>query len=170
MTLIKTTTFLIFMASLLAYTSAHGGCGGFCNKDSDCYQGGYVECGKCNLYLGTQGYKTCYNHQQPTCGMSCNSDSDCNLGSWAQCAKCNLYHGTEDFKTCYDNTPDSPTPAPTHNYFPPGGTCKNSCRSDQDCQVGGFSPCGKCGKTQGTEMYHLCYQPEDGARNLRMRL
>jgi hypothetical protein len=164
MTLSKITAVVIFMALLLVQlTPAQANtCGAGCNKDSDCYQGGFVECGKCNLYVGTHGYKTCYNHQQPTCGMTCDSDSDCDLGSFAQCAKCNLYYGTEDYKTCYNDEPEnSPTPAPSaHDYFPLGGSCSNRCKHDRDCQNGGFNPCGKCGKYAGTVMYQRCYQPE----------
>ena len=231
---------IIVMSSLLAFSSANT-CGADCNNDSDCFQGGFVECGKCNLYQGTLGYKTCYNDQpepptpaprstpsaepnffpfagsckqecttnadcqnggfnpcgecgqlegtemyhlcyQPdedegpsrrldSCGASCDSDSDCHLGGFITCGKCNLYQGTLGYKSCYNNNEPEPTPpptpAPTHDYFPQGGSCRNECETNADCQNGGFNPCGKCGQVQGTEMYHVCYQPNNEGRRLR---
>ena len=40
-------------------TSEGNTCGDKCKKDDDCFKGGFVECGYCNLVYGTQGYKTC---------------------------------------------------------------------------------------------------------------
>ena len=34
-------------------------CGISCERDADCFHGGFVECPHCNLYEGTQTYKTC---------------------------------------------------------------------------------------------------------------
>jgi hypothetical protein len=132
MSLNKITTVVILMVSLLLAFASANTCGAYCNNDSDCYQGGYVECGKCNLYQGTLGYKTCYNEQPES---------------------------------------EPPTPAPTtHNFFPEGGSCRQECTTNADCQNGGFNPCGECGQMEGTEMFHLCYQPQEaddeGSRRL----
>jgi hypothetical protein len=232
MTLNNIAMSVILMSSLIFTFASANTCGARCNRDSDCYQGGFVQCGKCNLYQGTLGYKTCYNNRpepptpapahdyfpiggscsnwcrsdrdcqnggfnpcgkcghyagtimyqrcyQPdqkrdrllenTCGASCDSDRDCNQGGgFLECGKCNLYQGTLGYKTCYnDQQPEPPTPAPTHDYFPHGGSCRNKCETNADCQNGGFNPCGKCGQVEGTEMYHVCYQPTDEGRNLR---
>eukprot|EP00956_Cyclotella_meneghiniana_P039190 scaffold167306_cov57-Cyclotella_meneghiniana.AAC.1 len=34
-------------------------CGDKCKKDDDCFHGGFVQCGTCNLVKGTEGYGTC---------------------------------------------------------------------------------------------------------------
>jgi hypothetical protein len=34
-------------------------CGDKCKKDDDCFHGGFVQCGVCNLVHGTEGYGTC---------------------------------------------------------------------------------------------------------------
>jgi len=96
------------------------------------------------------------------CGTTCETDEDCFTGGFIECGKCNLFEGTEFFKTCYDDSTPSPTPAPTeHNVFPEGGQCKQKCKVDSDCELGGFNPCGVCGKFEGTETFELCYQPAE---------
>ena len=41
-------------------TKPSNSCGQHCEKDSDCFHGGFVQCGHCDLtYAGTQTYKTC---------------------------------------------------------------------------------------------------------------
>jgi hypothetical protein len=165
-----------------------GACGSSCESNHDCgFEAGSAACRRCNLDLGTNGYKTCMDYEpeadSPTsslthegsrhldsCGASCDSDSDCHQGGFITCGKCNLYQGTLGYKTCYNDEPEPPTSAPTtsHNFFPIGGSCRNSCKSNADCQHGGFNPCGKCGQVPGTEMYHVCYQPDnEGRRRLR---
>jgi hypothetical protein len=112
MTLNKITTVLIFMASLLALTSASYTCGARCNSDKDCWKGGYVECGKCNLYRGTKGYKTCYNDQPfehdyfpnaGSCSKRCKRDRDCQKKGrgYNPCGKCGKYAGTQMEGLCY---------------------------------------------------------------------
>lgn len=99
-----------------------------------------------------------------SCGWSCSRDSDCYQGGFVQCGVCNKVRGTRSYGTCVERSrpqPPTPAPSPEHNYFPQGGQCKRHCTRDSDCQVGGFNPCGSCGQYQGTQMYHLCYQPED---------
>jgi hypothetical protein len=97
-----------------------------------------------------------------SCSNSCTSDRDCQNGGFNPCGQCGQYEGTEMYHRCYQpEEEESPTPAPTYNYFPDGGSCSNSCMSDSDCQHGGYNPCGKCGQYEGTEMYRRCYQPED---------
>jgi hypothetical protein len=98
-----------------------------------------------------------------SCRNDCESNADCqnDRDLVNPCGECGQVHGTEMYHVCYQPEEETPTPAPTHNYFPDGGSCSNSCMSDSDCQYGGYNPCGKCGKYEGTEMYQRCYQPED---------
>jgi hypothetical protein len=186
----KISAVVIFMASLLVHAAFAKGysCGARCSTDKDCYKGGIVECGKCNLYRGTEGYKTCYNDEPPppapapaptqhdyfpnggSCSNRCKNDRDCQQkGGFNPCGKCGKYAGTQMYQRCYQPdvpTPPTPTPtpAPPHDYFPKGGSCSNKCKTDRDCRNGGFNPCGKCGKYAGTQMYQRCYQPDDNNR------
>ena len=42
-------------------------CGDSCKEDGDCQPGGFVTCGKCGQYAGTQYYHVCYNdNEKPT--------------------------------------------------------------------------------------------------------
>jgi len=49
------------------------------------------------------------------------------------------------------------------SFMSQGGSCGNSCRKDGDCWHGGVVICGKCGKYEGAEYYHLCYDPSTPA-------
>ena len=64
----------------------------------------------------------------------------------------NLTHGTQNYQRCYDDSTPSPTPAPIEV-----GQCGKHCHHDSDCAVGGFNSCFTCGKYEGTEYYHRCY-------------
>jgi hypothetical protein len=92
-----------------------------------------------------------------SCGQRCRQDSDCRRGGLVECGTCNLIHGTEGYKTCISDSTPAPSP---WNYFPDGGQCSNHCKTDSDCQKGGFNPCGSCGKYVGTLMYERCYAPQ----------
>lgn len=41
-------------------------CGSSCSTDSDCFKGGFVQCGTCNKVFGTQGYNTCIDASTPS--------------------------------------------------------------------------------------------------------
>eukprot|EP00956_Cyclotella_meneghiniana_P015900 scaffold24714_cov43-Cyclotella_meneghiniana.AAC.2 len=41
-------------------------CGSSCSNDSDCFKGGFVQCGTCNKVHGTQGYNTCIDASIPS--------------------------------------------------------------------------------------------------------
>jgi len=99
---------------------AHSGntCGRHCHKDSDCFKGGFVECGTCNKVHGTQGYHTCIDTSTPAptpwnyfpeggqCSKHCTSDSDCQKGGFNPCGSCGLYQGTEMYHKCYAPQPE----------------------------------------------------------------
>lgn len=87
-----------------------------------------------------------------TCNKKCKKDSDCQKGGFVQCGTCNLTHGTQNYQRCYDDSTPSPTPAPIEV-----GQCGKHCHHDSDCAVGGFNSCFTCGKYEGTEYYHRCY-------------
>ena len=148
-------------------------CGTHCHTDSDCWKGGVVECGTCNQIHGTYGYHTCISESTPApspwnyfpdggqCSKHCHKDSDCQKGGFNPCGSCGQYEGTLMYHRCYAPEPEDSTPAPSPwNYFPDGGQCSNHCKTDSDCQKGGFNPCGSCGKYEGTLMYQRCYAPE----------
>eukprot|EP00571_Detonula_confervacea_P002171 CAMPEP_0172326754 /NCGR_PEP_ID=MMETSP1058-20130122/57488_1 /TAXON_ID=83371 /ORGANISM="Detonula confervacea, Strain CCMP 353" /LENGTH=179 /DNA_ID=CAMNT_0013043615 /DNA_START=31 /DNA_END=570 /DNA_ORIENTATION=+ len=87
-------------------------CGHHCKKDSDCYHGGYVSCGKCGKYEGAQYYHQCYKDEHPApsptprtpsggqCYKKCHKDKDCQKGGYNECDKCNTVHGTNHFHKC----------------------------------------------------------------------
>ena len=67
-------------------TSEGNTCGDKCKKDDDCFKGGFVECGYCNLVHGTQGYGTCMEKAEekpcpliykPVCCDGVTYDNDC---------------------------------------------------------------------------------------------
>ena len=99
----------------------HGNtCGKRCHKDSDCFKGGFVECGTCNKVQGTHGYNTCIDTSTPApaptpwnyfpqggqCSKHCRVDSDCQKGGFNPCGSCGMYEGTEMYRRCYAPKPE----------------------------------------------------------------
>jgi len=189
----KIATLVTLLMCLLAVASASGNmCGAKCGKDADCFQGGFVQCSKCNLIAETLGYKPCYDPNPPatpeptqapttpshnyfpkggSCKNKCSTNRDCRVGGFNPCGQCGSTPGTQMYGRCFRPEP-TPTPKPKpaeHKYFPKGGSCKKSCKANNDCQNGGFNPCGKCGGSPGTQMYQRCYQPE-GSHRRRLRV
>ena len=92
-------------------------CATQCNNNSDCQEGGFVDCGTCNKEHGTQGYNTCINppENESTVALEefalgsatvkgatrCNNDSDCQEGE-----TCNKERGTPGYDTCI-NPPEN---------------------------------------------------------------
>lgn len=96
-------------------------CGQKCNEDSDCYHGGFVDCGVCNKVHGTYGYNTCISEDTPApspapvwnyfpdggqCSKHCHKDSDCQKGGFNPCGSCGQYEGTEMYRRCYAPQPE----------------------------------------------------------------
>ena len=94
-----------------------GSCGMHCHQDSDCWQGGVVECGTCNQIHGTEGYHTCISESTPApspwdyfpeggqCSKHCKKDSDCQKGGFNPCGSCGQYVGTLMYHRCYAPEP-----------------------------------------------------------------
>ncbi len=101
-----------------------------------------------------------YGYSGGQCGRRCTRNRDCRKGGYNPCPMCGKYVGTQYYQLCYDPNQYSPTPSPTHNYFPDAGRCRMRCKKNADCRKGGFNPCGECGTYEGTIMYGLCYSPE----------
>ncbi|KAL3792814.1 hypothetical protein HJC23_002621 [Cyclotella cryptica] len=95
-------------------------CGIHCHKNSDCYQGGVVQCGVCNQVQGTYGYHTCIEDSSYTpapspwnyfpdggeCSHSCESDSDCQKGGFNPCGSCGQSVGTLMYLRCFAPNPN----------------------------------------------------------------
>jgi len=92
-------------------------CGSHCHEDSDCWQGGVIECGTCNKVHGTFGYNTCISDLTPAptpwnyfpdggqCSNHCKKDSDCQKGGFNPCGSCGKYVGTVMYQRCYAPEP-----------------------------------------------------------------
>jgi len=102
----------------LEHSGGSYSCGKHCHHDKDCWQGGVVECGTCNLIHGTEGYKTCISDSTPAptpwnyfpeggqCSNHCKHDSDCQKGGFNPCGSCGQYVGTLMYQRCYASPND----------------------------------------------------------------
>ncbi|KAL7482098.1 hypothetical protein ACHAW6_007781 [Cyclotella cf. meneghiniana] len=95
-------------------------CGMHCQKNSDCYHGGVVQCGVCNQIHGTYGYHTCIEDSSSTpaptpwnyfpdggqCSNHCKKNSDCQKGGFNPCGSCGQYVGTIMYQRCYAPNPN----------------------------------------------------------------
>ena len=87
------------------FNSEENTCNKHCTTDSDCYKGGFVQCGKCGQYKGTQYYHRCYEEtpepipsptQPGQCGKPCMHNKDCKseyAGTYNPCMTCSRNSG-----------------------------------------------------------------------------
>jgi hypothetical protein len=113
-----------------------------------------------SMSMPTLGDESYASASGGSCGHHCTNNKDCQKGGYNPCYMCGQYVGAQYYHQCYDPNQYSPTPAPTHNYFPDGGSCSMKCKKNADCRKGGYNPCGMCGQYVGTIMYRRCYSPE----------